>query len=58
MPYRVYVWAFATLGVKDEELLRAAARQATERIQEFKPQDVANKVWAFATLGVKDEDYV
>ena len=26
------VWAFATLGVKDEELFRAAARQAMGKI--------------------------
>ena len=37
------------LGVKDEELFGAAARQARGRIQEFNPQNVAHTVWAFAT---------
>ena len=50
------MWAFATLGVKDDELFGAAARQAAWRVRELKPQELANAVWAFATLGVKDEE--
>ena len=42
--------------MKDEELFGAAARQATGRMRDFNPQNVANTVWAFATLGVKDEE--
>ena len=50
------IWAFATLGVKVEELLRAAARQAVWRMGEFTPKDVTNTMWGYATLAVKDDE--
>ena len=48
--------AFATLGVRQEELLGAIARRALVRLEEFKPQALANTAWAFAKLGVRHEE--
>jgi hypothetical protein len=49
------VWAFATLGLSDETLLKALAQEAISQIHSFNPQEIANIVWAFATLGIKEE---
>ena len=44
-------WAFATLGVRQEQLLGAIA-ETLVRLGEFDPQELANAAWPFAMLGV------
>ena len=45
-------WAFATLGVRHEELLGAIVGRALVRLEEVHPQELANTAWAFARLCV------
>ena len=42
-------WAFATLGVRDEDLLRGIAGRALVRLEEFNPQVMATAAGTFAT---------
>ena len=49
-------WAFATVRVRQEEMLGAIAGRALVRLEEFNPQDLSNTAWAFATLGVRQEE--
>ena len=47
------VWAFATLGVRQEELLGAIAGRALVRLEEFNPQELTNTAWAVARMGAR-----
>ena len=49
-------WTFATLAVRESELLEAVRPAAVCKIWEFKPQDLVNSAWAFATLAVRDSE--
>ena len=44
-------WAFATLGVRQEELLGAIAGRALVRVEEFNPEAFAGIVWALSGGG-------
>ncbi len=46
-------WAFATLGMRQEELLGAIAGRALVKLEEFSVQSWVVASWAFATLGVR-----
>ena len=47
-------WAYATLGIRNIELMDALAERAMEPrvLSKFKSQEVANTVWAFAKIAV------
>ena len=48
-------WAFATLGLRqDERLFATLAREAEKRANKFTAQGIANTVWALATLSSHD----
>jgi len=49
-------WAFATLGIRDDNLLRILANMSFEIIDSFNFQNLANTAWAFATLGIRDDN--
>jgi hypothetical protein len=48
-------WAYARLGLREEELFAAIAEQAVGRIDEFGGQGLANLCWAFALAGAHTE---
>ena len=43
-------WAFATVGLSDENLFAALAMAGAQRVWDFKPQDLTNTAWAFARV--------
>ena len=43
------------MGQQDEQLFKALARTAEQRLNEFYAQGLANTAWAFATVGQQDE---
>eukprot|EP00927_Polykrikos_kofoidii_P078905 TRINITY_DN75702_c0_g1_i1.p1 TRINITY_DN75702_c0_g1~~TRINITY_DN75702_c0_g1_i1.p1 ORF type:complete len:896 (+),score=90.77 TRINITY_DN75702_c0_g1_i1:63-2690(+) len=56
-----FVWAFATLRVRELELTVAGAKlyptiaeRAVQEMINFNPQELANVLWAFATLGSRN----
>ena len=48
-------WAFVKVGQQDEQLFKAFARIADQRLDKFNAQSLANTAWAFATAGQQDE---
>ena len=40
---------------QDERHFKAISSMAERRLDEFKPQELANTAWAFATVGQQDE---
>ena len=49
------VWAFATVGHKEEQLFTALAAAARWQIRDFNSRPIANTAWAFAKAGHKEE---
>merc|ERR1740124_462367 len=45
------VHGFAKVGGREPVLLDVIAKEAVNRLREFKPQNLANTVWAYATAG-------
>ena len=43
------------MGQHDEQLFKALAWMAEQRLDKFSGQDFANTAWAFATVGQQDE---
>jgi len=43
------------VGQQDEQLFKALARMAEQRLDKFSAQELANTAWAVATVGQQDE---
>ena len=43
------------MGQQEEQLLKAVAKMAERRLDQFNAQELANTAWAFATVGQQDE---
>ena len=42
------------MGQQDEQLFKALAKMAEQRLDEFNVQNLVNTAWAFATVGQQD----
>ena len=42
------------MDLKDEQLFKAVAKMAEQRLDQFNVQNLANTAWAFATVGQRD----
>jgi len=45
------VWAYATLGMKNEPFLESLAEEASRRVSDYVIEDLAKSSWSWATLG-------
>ena len=43
------------MGQQDEQLFKAVAKMAEQRLDQFNVQDLTNTAWAFAKVGQQDE---
>ena len=54
----ITVWAFASLGILEPQMMAEAAAMVMQRIRKFSPQELANTAWAFSTLLVHHDGLV